>query len=285
MRFATAGTRCFLFLCVALVATARSAPAREAAPAQEATPAQEAAPAPPTEGSVIIDLPSADVNGDGTLQFLVNHRFSEPVQESTIHSFYSFFSPANVGLGLSYVPLHRLEAGFLRAQQLEDYEVFAKYSVYAPAAGPFHAAVRVGGDFRTQRFLEDRSSFFAQGILAFTIASRVRVSAVPTFSTRGVGPVLPSQENVFNVLGALSVAVTRSFIVHGEIVPRTDGSPGTGWIASIEKTVLRHRFSFTVGNLRGTTVDQYVIWQPSYFVGESPQNVYFGFNIVRLWKL
>jgi len=248
---------------------------------------EENAPAPPPkppEGSVIIDLPSANVNPDGSLQFLINHRFSEPVQDSDIHSVYSFFSPANVGLGLSYVPLHNLETGFLRGQELEDYEVFAKYSVYAPAGGTFAAGVRVGGDFRTARNLEHRDSFFAQGILALTIASRVRISAVPTFSSWAVGQVPPANQNVFNVLGALSIALTSSINLHGEIVPRAHGSPGTGWIASIEKTLLRHRFSFTVGNLRGTTVDQYVLWQPQFSTPQ-PSNVYFGFNIVRLWKL
>lgn len=249
--------------------------------------ADDAAPLPPPkppEGSVIIDLPSANTNPDGSLQFLINHRFSQPVQDSDIHSFYSFFSPANVGLGASYVPIHNLETGFLRAQELEDYELFAKYAVCAPAGGTFAAAVRMGWDFRTERGVDDRSSFFAQGILAVTIAHRIRITAVPTFSQQAAGQVPPTTRNVFNVLGALSIAITSSINVHGEIVPRKDGSAATGWIASIEKTLLRHRFAFTVGNLRGTTVDQYVLWQPQ-FSNPQPSHVYFGFNIVRLWKL
>ena len=31
---------------------------------------------------------------------------------------------------------------------------------------------------------------------------------------------------------------------------------GVAWIVSVEKTLLRHRFSFTAGNQRRTTVDQ-----------------------------
>jgi len=269
------------------------APKPSAAPApavpETPTPAPSEAPSPPRrppEGSVILDLPSADTNAPGNLQFIITHRFAEPVQDSSYHDFYSFFSPANVGLGLSYAPIRNLEAGFLRAQDLEDYEVFAKYAVYAPAQGPFRAAVRIGGDFTTLKGERNGSSFFAQGILAFTaFAGRVRMTAVPTFSTRAIGQALPPQQNVFNVLGALSVGITRTINVHGEIVPRTAESPGVGWIASIEKTLLRHRFSFTIGNMRGTTVDQYVTWQPPFFVGNSPHNVYFGFNIVRLWQL
>jgi uncharacterized beta barrel domain-containing protein DUF5777 len=261
-------------------------PADEAPKPPEVSAQKPEEPSPPwrpPEGSLIIDLPSAVSNPDHSLQLLITHRFADYVH-SDIHNFFTFFSAASVGLGLSYVPVHNLETGFLRAQgPIEDYEVFAKYGIYTPAAGPFSAAVRLGGDFRTEPFQHNRASFFAQGILALTVASRVRISVEPTFSTWAVGPMLPKQENVFNVLGAVSVAVTRTFNVHGEIVPRAYGSPGTGWIASIEKTVLRHRFSFTVGNLRGTTVDQYVIWQPTTFT--DPGKVYFGFNIVRLWSL
>jgi hypothetical protein len=238
----------------------------------------------PPEGSVIITLPSADTNPSGSLQFLITHRFTEPVQDSDIHSFFSFFSPAKVSLGLSYTPVKGLEAGFLRAPDLEDYEVFAKYSVFAPADGPFHAAVRLGGDFRTARQLEDRSSFFAQAVLAFTIASRVRVSAVPTFSTRAVGPLQEARRNVFNVPFALTASITRSINVQAEAVPRFKGAQGMGWIAAVEKTLLRHRFAFTVGNIRATSVDQYINWQPDFF-GQSAKDIYFGFNIVRLWKL
>ena len=89
---------------------------------------------------------------------------------------------------------------------------------------------------------------------------------------------------IFNVPAAISIALNRTINIQGEIVPRSGraDSPGVGWIASIEKTVLRHRFAFTVGNLRATTVDQYVA---SDFSGLSPKSYFFGFNLVRQWKL
>jgi hypothetical protein len=278
-----------LLLCAAVGRAQAPVPSEPPAP----TDTTAVPPLRPPEGSVIITLPSADTNPIGSLQFLINHRFTAAVQDSDIHSFFSFFSPAKVGLGLSYAPLRGLETGFLRAPDMEDYEVFAKYSFFAPADGPFHAAVRLGGDFRTEKNpLDDhRSSFFAQATLAFTIASRVRVSAVPTFVSRAVGPLdVNDQTNVFNLLAAVSAAITRTINVQAEVVPRTKGSTGVGWIAAVEKTLLRHRFSFTVGNLHGITTDQYVLWQPVQYEGipsqlESPKNVYFGFNIVRLWKL
>ena len=265
---------------------ARGLAAQEAG-AQE-TPAPDTAPPPPVrppEGSIIVNLPSVETVPGGSLHFWINHRFEQPVQDSDIHSIYSFFSPAHVGLGISYAPTSRLEAGFFRAPDQEDYEVFAKYRIYAPADGPFQATLRIGGDFRTARGLEDRGSFFAQGILAFTVASRVRFTAVPTYVSKNAAPfqATPLDRDVWNVPVALSVAVTRTINVQGEMIPRME-SPAIGWIAAVEKTVLRHRFAFTIGNVQSTSVDQYVRWNPS-LVGGSAKDLHFGFNITRLWKI
>ena len=275
---------------LALLLLLGTAIARGQAPASA-----DAAPEPPRrppEGSVIINLPSADTNPSGSLQFLITHRFAESVSSDT-HSFFSFFSPAQVNLGLSYTPWRGIEAGMLRGYSLEDYEFFGKWSFLSSPESPFHAAIRAGVDWRTNRIpdgdpfgeRENRSTVFAQGILAFTIASRVRITAVPTYVSKGINSSagLSFPRDVVNVPVAVSAAITRSINVQGEVIPRREGSPGVGWIAAVEKTVLRHRFSFTVGNVRTTTVDQYIL--PNFIEGGSPRRAYFGFNIVRLWKL
>lgn len=139
-------------------------------------------------------------------------------------------------------------------------------------------------------------------------------------TTASVGPntlnslfrPLPVYRNIFNVPVAASIALTHSITIHGEVIPNYPRdvqltqtlcstpnpenpvpvcqpsnsslqriSPGIGWSVSIEKTLLRHRFSFTAGNLNETTVDQQLA---SLFNGK-PKNIYLGFNIVRQWKL
>lgn len=274
-----------LFLCAGFAAA--QAPASPDASAQP--------PRRPPEGSVIIILPSADANSSGSLEFRVSHRFAESVSSDT-HSFFSFFSPAQVNLGLSYTPWRGIEAGFLRGQSMEDYEFFGKWSFLSSPDSPFHAALRLGVDWRTNRIAagdplgerDNRSTVFVQGIVAMTIASRVRITAVPTYVSKGIssgadGFGLFFPRNVFNVPVAVSAAITRSINVQGEVIPRREGSPAVGWIAAVEKTVLRHRFSFTVGNVRTTTVDQYIL--PNFIELGSPRRAYFGFNIARLWKL
>jgi hypothetical protein len=289
-----------LLLLAAFPAAAQEKPPAETA-AEGRSPAETVR---PPEGSLIINLPSAEVNGPRVLQLLITHRFSEPVSGSNIHSLFSFTSGADVGLGLSYVPVRNLEIAFLRNRNFEDYELSAKFRFPSSAESPVGLALRVGGDARTESvfdfckterpstacsFFDNRYSFFAQAVAAVTLFSRVRMTAVPTYVSRTAQPFNPVtgdsgiHENVFNIPVAAAIAVTRSINVQAEVVPRIRraNAGGVGWIVAIEKTVLRHRFSFTCGNIRPTTVDQYA---GSDFLGR-PRDYYLGFNIVRQWKL
>ncbi len=100
---------------------------------------------------------------------------------------------------MAYVPLQNLEVSFERAPErcfcglsaassskaqrgLEVYELGAKYRFLS--SGPFRLSLRMGGDWRTAENLEDRSGFFAQGVLGLSIGSRVRLTAVPTYVSR-----------------------------------------------------------------------------------------------------
>ena len=288
-----------LLLFAALPAAAQEAPATE--------------PVRPPEGSVIINLPSAEVNGPKVLELMITHRFAGAVSGSDIHSLFSFDSGADVNIGLSYVPLKNLEIALLRGRSLEDYELSAKYRFILPAESPLGLALRVGGNARTGSvpefegvstcesprpafcaYFDNRYGFFTQAIVAVTLFSRVQITAVPTYVSRAAQAFdVPTDysgihKDVFNIPFAVAIAATRSVNIHGEVVPRISraNSGGVGWIVALEKTVLRHRFAFTVGNLRPTTVDQYI---GADFIGKNnlrlPRDYYLGFNIVRQWKL
>ena len=281
-------------------------PKPDAAPQKtEAAPEKgEAAPQPfrPPEGSIIINLPSAEVNPLRNLQLHFTHRFSEPLNNSNFHDLFSFDSGADVGIGLSYVPVKNLEVGFLRNRSLEDWEVWGKYRFLSAPDSPVDAALRVGGDFRAEKtpdlcnespsppscsFADHKNSFFAQAIAGITLFERIRLTVIPTYITYSAQQPFVVTESVhsdvFNVPFAVAIAVTHSINVQAEIIPRRSSaqSGGVGWITAIEKTLLRHRFAFTIGNVRPTTVDQYI--GPD-FRGR-PQDYYIGFNITRLWKL
>ena len=243
----------------------------------------------PPEGSRIINLPSADAPPGGTLGVLFTHRFKNPLNSSSVRDLFSLDSGANTVLGVSYSPWDRMEIALDRSSEDADFELAAKYQFLAiEAKRPFALALRVGGNAITAENVENREAFFAQGIASFAIGQRIRVTAVPTYVSNTA-----LFRDVFNVPVALSIALTRTVNLHGEVYPKNRDFtedpklPGRqthiGWIASIEKTVLRHRFAFTVGNMRGTAVDQYT---GSDIGGVGvPHDVFLGFNLVRQWKL
>ena len=238
------------------------------------------------EGYRIINLPSAEVSSAGTLSMLFTHRFSQPLADSDWHDLWTFDSGAEIGIGIAYVPIRNLEVSFDRSSNQDDYEFAARYGFLAHSEkNPLSLALRLGADIRTEIGSDTKPSFFAQAIIAFSIGSRFRITAVPTFLTRTSGHrFIAPEEDVFNIPVAVAVGITRSINVQAEYTVRRGryGSPGTGWIAAIEKTVLRHRFAFTVGNVRNTTADQYTV--PDFF-GREPKDYYIGFNLARSWKL
>lgn len=287
----------------------------EAAP--EAEDKKEEIPFRPIESNVIVNLPSVDVPTDGTLTFLVTHRFQYPIQEGDINNFWTLDLENRWGFGLWYAPLENLNVGFYRSSAQNIYEASAQYQL--PSLGGFSSALRVGEDWRTDPGVASpHSSFFAQGILAYSFGKYVRITAVPTYlqrtnSAKDVfdAPVPNDQscrfdedsgwvctglyENIFNVPFAASIALTHSITLHAEIYPRLSkvNSSGVGWAATVEKSLLRHRFAFFVGNMRPTTVDQYAGGLPydPFPIFPSPENprppasnVYIGFNLYRAWK-
>jgi len=303
----------YTMLAAGAAATARAQETPASPPPEAAAETHEAPPYRPIEGNVIIDLPSVDVPREGTLTMLFTHRFQQPVQDSTIHDLYSFDNGANIGIGAWYAPIKNLNAGFYRSSDLDVYELSAQYQVPITAGG-FGASVRLGEDWRTESGVASpHSSFFAQAILAYSFGPYVRVSAVPTYLQRtngvafnrtvpppndeschlvevGIPPVTRYScsglyEDLFNVPFAASIAITHSITLHGEVTPSLGkaNSQGVAWVVSLEKTLLRHRFAFTAGNQRRSTVDQYLVGVPQ--VANGPKDIFLGFNIMRQWKL
>jgi len=271
----------------------------------------------PIESNLIVALPSVDTPAAGTLTFLVTHRFTQRLQDGSINNFFTLDSGNTWGFGLWYAPIKNLNVGVYRSSQLATYEASAQYEL--PALGGFASSVRMGEDWRTQ-VLESggetvpfaaspKSGFFAQAVLAYSFGPYARITVVPTYLQRINGihffvssppprdrscqpsTELPSAfvcsglyENVFNVPVAASIAITHSITVHGEAIPRISrvNASGVGWDVSVEKSLLRHRFAFFVGNQRSTTVDQYAGAIP---MGSPRSNIYIGFNLYRAWKL
>ena len=52
-------------------------------------------------------------------------KLSQSVEQSDVHSLYSFDSGAEIGIGLAYAPFRNVNVSFYRSSNLEDYEALA----------------------------------------------------------------------------------------------------------------------------------------------------------------
>ena len=258
--------------------------------AQTTTPYTPLQPIP--VGDLLLTLPSSHIPAQGTGEIRFSHRFNQSIDQG--HAFRSLFgldSGANVGIGLSYVPFRDVQLALLRTNTLETYELSAKYVVTQQARSlPFSTAVRAGADARTQQGIDDRTSFFVQGIVSRQFGNRFDLYAVPTYITKAGRGTKGNRsaalfDHAFNVpVGAL-VQIRPGISIVAEVIPPNHDLPSTlkadlGWSVGIKKAVGGHLFEILLTNSNGMTTDQYVT---STFNG-APFNsgdLRLGFNIER----
>ena len=244
-------------------------------------------------GDILLTLPSSHMADATTWEVRFSHRFNQSVDGNGIHSLFGLDSGANVGLGLSYVPIRDVEIALIRQSALETYEATLKYALMQQArALPFSAALRVGADWRNARNLDDRSSYFAQAIISRQFGSRFDIYAVPTFITKA-GRVVSGNtsgalfDHAFNVpVGAL-VQIMPGLSLVGELVPKNRDLPAAvnsdiGWAIGIKRAIGGHLFEVLLTNSDGMTADQYV---SSTYNGAPlhSRDKKLGFNIERRW--
>ena len=263
-------------------------PASSALAQNQYTPLQ-----PIPVGDILLTLPSSHMADAKTWEVRFSHRFNQSVDGNGVHSLFGLDSGANVGLGLSYVPIRDVEIALTRQSALETYEGSLKYALMQQAGAiPFSAALRAGVDWRNARNLQDRSSYFAQAIVSRQFGSRFDIYAVPTFITKA-GRVVSGNgsgalfDHAFNLpVGAL-VQIMPGLSVVGELVPKNRDLPSSvnsdiGWAIGIKRAIGGHLFEVLLTNSEGMTTDQYV---SSTYNGAPlrTRDKKLGFNIERRW--
>ncbi len=230
-----------------------------------------------------------------TWEVKFTHRFNQSLDQGSfrdrIHSLYGLDSNADVGIGLSYVARPDLQFSFYRSNALDDIEIGAKYLLFQQApAIPFTAALRAGGDWRTEGDLDDRTSAFAQAIVSRQFGRRVEVTAIPTYVTNAGRAVSGSAsvalfKNSFNVPIGIAVMLQESLSVVGEVTPRNRDLPADmhgyfAWSVGLKRVIGGHYFELLVTNSNATHADQYVT---STYMGSPLRSgdLHLGFNIER----
>ena len=246
-------------------------------------------------GDQLLTLPSSQMAANGTWEVKFSHRFNQSLSDGSfsdqLHSLFGLDTNADVTFGMSYAMRNDLQLSLARSNTNDTFEAAAKYIVLQQAPSvPMTIAVRGGVDWRSERDLEDRSSFFAQAIVSRRIGSKTEVFALPTFATNAGRAVTGDTsgamfEHAFNVPVGIAYYVRPPLAIVAEIIPPNGDLPDAtdsdfGWSLGIKRSIGGHWFEILLTNSQGTTVDQYVT---STFQGAGldASDVKLGFNIER----
>lgn len=235
----------------------------------------------PGYGDRFLQTASPLVNDQGLFQVLFTHRFNQPVNEAGGNNLFGLDSGANIGIGISYVPVDRLAVEAYRASSGGDYEFALKYTLLKPTPDrPVAVGFRGGMNWMTKYEIEDKAGVFGQAIVAVTLAEKFTLAAAPTYVSN-----TPLFTDVFNVPLMVQLNLGKGFRATGEYVFRNQDLPDSvgQWSFALEKSVWRHRFAVWIGNSAASTVDQ--IMGGDYAGGVTDSNLRLGFNIVRQFEI
>lgn len=245
-------------------------------------------------GDQLLTLPSSHMAADGTWEVKFTHRFNQSLSDGSfsdqLHSLFGLDTNADVMFGLSYAMRPHLQLSLMRSNTNDTLEAAAKYIVLQQApAVPMTFAVRGGVDWRTERDLEDRSSFFVQAIVSRRVG-KAEFFVLPTIVTNA-GRAIDGDNSValfdhaFNAPVGVTYFMRPPLALVAEIIPPNGDLPDStngdfGWSVGIKRAIGGHWFEVLLTNSQGTTVDQYTT---STFQGTGLDagEVKLGFNIER----
>ncbi|MFP5246958.1 MAG: DUF5777 family beta-barrel protein, partial [Thermoanaerobaculia bacterium] len=246
-------------------------------------------------GTTYLSLPSPHIPSQGTWEVKFTHRFNQSLTNGSfadqVHSLFGLDTNADVVFGASWAPRRDLEFSLARSNVNDTFEAAAKYVVLQQAARvPLNISLRGGVDWRTERDLGDRSTFFAQALLSRRMG-KAEVFAMPTFATNA-GRAIQEDASValfdhaFNVPIGVAYFVKTPLAIVAEIIPPNGDLPDAlggsdlSWSLGIKRAIGGHWFEILVTNNQATLVDQYIT--STYQGGPlDADDVKLGFNIER----
>ena len=246
-------------------------------------------------GDTLLSLPSPQIPSQGTWEVKFTHRFNQSLADGSLedqwHSFFGLDSNADVVFGASWALRRDLQFSLARSNTNDTVEGALKYVVLQQAkAVPASITVRGGVDWRTERNLDDRTSFFAQAIVSRQFGTKAEVFLLPTFVTKAGRAVSGDTsvalfENAFNVPIAFAYRIKPPLSVIVEVIPPNQDLPDDvdgdfSWSIGLKRAIGGHWFEVLITNNQSTLTDQYVT---STYQG-SPLNlddIKLGFNIER----
>ncbi len=246
-------------------------------------------------GDILFSLPTSHIPTDGTFELKFTHRFNQSLDQGNlsdrVHSLWGLDSNADVAIGGSWTLRRDFQLSLLRSNAMDDVELAAKYIVVQQApAMPFSVALRAGGDWRTERDLNDRATAFGQLIVSRQLGRRAELFIIPTYATNAGRAVAGTQSQALfkhasNVPIGIAVMVRPALSLVAELIPKNRDLPSgqkadPAWALGLKRAIGGHYFEILVTNSNATHVDQYV---SSTYQGSTlnKSDLHLGFNIER----
>lgn len=138
----------------------------------------------------LIDNQTTLVPVKGTLEMDIMHRFG--TVNNGYPDFWGFFAPSNIRLGVSYVPINRLNIGIGITKSNMLWDGSAKYSLFTQTKGKYPVSVswysniaydtRKDKDKSIFKYRSQRLSFFHQLLIARKVTNKLSLQVAPSIS-------------------------------------------------------------------------------------------------------
>jgi hypothetical protein len=250
-------------------------------------------------GVYFMDNQTVMVPIKGSMQMEIQHRFGVVTNGSK--DLYGIFAPANIRLGMSYVPVKNLfiDAGIVKEKMQVDLD--AKYAIMQETPGKYPVSVSVFGnvviDTRNKSnflYAVNRFSYFSELMVAKkvteTFSAQVCGSLAWMNNVEGYvdadGKIQPKMKNYqfdVSVLGRYRIS-PKSSVIAGYEQPLTQhatNNPHPNICFGFETITSSHTFQVFAGNYYSIIPQNNSFYnQNDYTKGQ----FLIGFNITRLWN-
>jgi hypothetical protein len=251
------------------------------------------------ESVFLMDNQTVIVPKKHALEMAIQHRFGTVNNGSK--DMFGLFAPSNIRLGLTYVPINKLNVGVGLTKERMQVDLNAKYAIFKQTeSNKMPVSVSVFGNIvidsrNSSNFTYGvhRFSYFSQLMIARKVTDRFSAQVAPSLSWfNNVEGYVNSKGDIVNKMknGHLAIAFLgrykfseKSSIVVNYDQPLTQhptNNPHPNISFGLETTTDSHAFQVFAGNYYGIVPQSNNVYnQNDYTKGQ----FVIGFNITRLW--
>lgn len=311
-------TSAYLIVCLLLLNSAAFAQDSSIVAATPELPAKQK-PVKNTFQSVwIIDNQTVMVPVKGTFEMDIQHRFG--TVEKGYQDFWGFFAPSNIRLGVSYVPIKKLNLGIGITKGNLLWDASAKYSLFTQTKGKYPVSLTYYGNMAVDtrkdvdnsifKYWEQRFSFFNQLIIARKVTDKFSIQIAPSVSHQNsvngyytkndssgtsIFDEMKHDHFAIAISGRYKLTNVTSFMINYDqpLTQHATNNPDPNISFGFEFNTSSHSFQLFCGNYYFMSPQRNNLFNTntpfSYtdnITGEKIKGGQFliGFNITRLWN-